>query len=219
NSCAPNSCAPNSCAPNSSSNAAASCIPNSIVSGVPSSWPGFSAANGASKSVAMITISFGLANVSEGRRGRTVDRIVARGRRAAVGCASRESSGSTGRIANARHEIEQMEGWRHRELLPEKGRVGVELADGLRLVALREVGADQDAVDRFPERLGGNRRQSHVDGLGVVVPSDQLVTERLERMQPQLAQPLPLDDDPIVVPIGQDLAGEQQGIKGGVLKV
>ena len=58
------------------------------------------------------------------------------------------------------------------------------------------------------EWLGRNRGQARVDRFLMALAPRQQPTQHFERVEPELAEALPLDDDPVVVPLGEEIAGE-----------
>src|SRR2546423_11898721 len=67
---------------------------------------------------------------------------------------------------------------------------------------------DHDSVRSFAQRVGGDRRESGVECVCRISGLDQTLRQRLERMKPELVKALPLDRQPIVVPIGEELIGQ-----------
>ena len=96
------------------------------------------------------------------------------------------------------------------ELAFEEHGVGPEATERLGQVALGEVGVDEAGVRALPERLEGDRDDGGLDGLGVLLGGQVAAAERLERVERELAQPLPLEHDPVVVPVGQELGPERR---------
>src|SRR5579862_966554 len=56
--------------------------------------------------------------------------------------------------------------------------------------------------------LAERRRERRIERLPEIAPVDMAIAERLESLQPELAKPLTLEDDPVVVPVRQQIAGE-----------
>ncbi len=65
--------------------------------------------------------------------------------------------------------------------------------------------ADDFALSTFPQRLTGDRGQARVKSQRVTTEIGQAVADRFEGVQAQLAIPLPLDQYPILVPVGQEI--------------
>ncbi len=79
---------------------------------------------------------------------------------------------------------------------------------GLSVVAFGDVGAHQCPMGRLPQRLCFDREQTALHRLGVVAGRGELTAQPLEGVQAQLAEPFPIEDQPFVVPVGEQIAAE-----------
>jgi hypothetical protein len=82
------------------------------------------------------------------------------------------------------------------------------LTDGLGRVALFEMDADYRPVRALPEWLGRYCAQSRLERLFESPPSREPLAKRVQRMQPDLPEPLPFEQYPIVVPVRQQIVAE-----------
>jgi hypothetical protein len=79
------------------------------------------------------------------------------------------------------------------------------LANSLTQVALGSIDADEYALCTFPERLRPDRCECRFDRLAVVAGCQQMLSERLQGMQSQLSPAVPLQHQPFVVPITEEI--------------
>jgi hypothetical protein len=84
-------------------------------------------------------------------------------------------------------------------------------------VALDQVHPDDGAMSALAQRLRDHRRVGGLHRLAVPARRRQLLGQRLERVHAQLAQPLPLEQHPLVVPARQQLPPQPHvAERGGV---
>lgn len=93
----------------------------------------------------------------------------------------------------------------HPQLFPEQPLAPMELATCLRPIALREVRLDEDAVCCLTQRFQSHRCQGSLDGIGVSARLAEQGSERLQSVQPYLPQPFPFVDQPLLIPVGEQL--------------
>lgn len=86
------------------------------------------------------------------------------------------------------------------------------LTKGLAAVPLGQVRFDQPLVGALAQRLGGDCRHARLDRGGEAAGSGQLLAERIERVQPKLAEAFTLDRDPLLVPVGEEVVTEWQAV-------
>ena len=79
---------------------------------------------------------------------------------------------------------------------------------GLAHVALRQMHANENALGALPERLDGHGRQRRAGRLTMTSGLQSPHSQSLERVQSQLAEPLTLDQYPVVVPIWKKIAAQ-----------
>jgi len=93
----------------------------------------------------------------------------------------------------------------------------VVLPNRLGLIPLSQVRLDQRSVRTLPERLAGDRCQTGLDRFCESRLRRQSLAERLERVETQLAEPLPFDQHPVVVPARKELTSEELTGEPGLL--
>jgi hypothetical protein len=80
---------------------------------------------------------------------------------------------------------------------------------------------DQCSVSALTQRLCGHSSKSAFYRQRVIANCGEPFAQRFEGMQPDLAEPLPLDKEPLVIPVWEEILGEQLcsvGIRpGGVI--
>jgi diacylglycerol kinase (ATP) len=81
----------------------------------------------------------------------------------------------------------------------------VELPQRLRPVALGEVRSYQGGVRGFPKRLDGDRGERRLNRRHVVTAQAELLSHAFKRMQAQLPYSLAVIQQPVVVPVGQQV--------------
>ncbi|VXC37332.1 hypothetical protein ARTHRO9AX_30161 [Arthrobacter sp. 9AX] len=81
--------------------------------------------------------------------------------------------------------------------------------DGCCPVASRKVGLDEQQMRRFPQRFDACSRQSSCDGPFRFSGRELLPCEEFQGAQPQLPQPLLLENHPVVIPAGQQVSPAQ----------
>lgn len=69
---------------------------------------------------------------------------------------------------------------------------------------------DNSAVGAFTERLAPEGGQRDLHCIRVPTDRDKPLGEYLQGVKAQLAQPLPLEKDPLVTPVGQKLTSGQR---------
>ena len=79
-------------------------------------------------------------------------------------------------------------------------------------IALRRAGLDERAAGALAARRGAHGDAGDLDGVDGATLGRQPQAALLERVQAQLAEPLPLHDDPGRGPAGQDVGGEQRDV-------
>ncbi len=75
-------------------------------------------------------------------------------------------------------------------------------------VAAREMPADHELVQPLAERLPAECGEREVDGVGRPILGESPLGGRLDRVEAQLTQPLPLELEPLVVPVRQEVTLE-----------
>src|SRR6185503_19513889 len=90
---------------------------------------------------------------------------------------------------------------------PEQVAVAPDLPERLGGVALGEVDRDHGAMRTLAERLAAHADERDLERVHVASRRHEPLAEDLERVQAQLAKPLALDADPIVVPVREEFAG------------
>lgn len=69
--------------------------------------------------------------------------------------------------------------------------------------------AHHQPVRTLPQWLGAGCGQSDLEGVEGAAGLDQTITDPIQRVQPDLTEPLPLDDDPVVVPADEDVVADR----------
>src|SRR6266542_2484773 len=77
-------------------------------------------------------------------------------------------------------------------------------------VPVREMHADQRTVRAFAERLACDTRKTCVERLAEPAGTPQPIAQRVERPQAELPEAFVLDQDEVVVPVGEHVAREQR---------
>jgi hypothetical protein len=108
------------------------------------------------------------------------------------------------------HQARQLRRRFDTELGHQHRAVAVETFEGLHLVALGEKDLDQSAVRALAQRLGPDRGERRDDRFGPPALLGEVRGHRLERVQTKLVPLLVLDQDPVVVPAGQQIDGERR---------
>ena len=83
-----------------------------------------------------------------------------------------------------------------------------ELTHRLRLIALGHVDLDESGMGAFSERLGSHGRPGSVSGLTPALGSGEAAGQRFQGMQSELPPVFGLGQYPIVIPAGQQVAGQ-----------
>src|SRR5439155_10244639 len=86
-------------------------------------------------------------------------------------------------------------------------------------IALGQVRPDQRSVCTLSERLARDRRQRRLDRTGNRSQRHEPLAYRLERVEPELPEALPLDYHPFVGPAGNEVPLEQRQVELGILNV
>ena len=109
--------------------------------------------------------------------------------------------------------------WFEAELVAHDDAVGEVLTDGLVDVALGRIDLDEDPLGAFAERVVRHDRQAYLHGPAEPPFLGKSLAQALEGMQADLPEPFPLGHEPLVVPLGQELAGSRQLGKRGCVGV
>src|SRR6266852_4374444 len=96
------------------------------------------------------------------------------------------------------------------QLLVEDGAVAAILPDRLAGVAFGQVRTDQRSVGALSKRLAGHCRQAGHDRLLVTPGPGPPLAKALQKVKADLALSLPLENDPVVIPAREELAGLEQ---------
>jgi hypothetical protein len=104
-------------------------------------------------------------------------------------------------VDKGRHQVRRSD----TELASKQLSVHVILPGGLTAITECQVGGDQRSVCAFPKGIRRSGREPHLDGLGEVPLLRERFAEALEPVQPELADPFPVEDDPIVHPCRQQI--------------
>jgi hypothetical protein len=91
--------------------------------------------------------------------------------------------------------------------------VAGELAHRLRLVAFGQVHLDEGGMGAFPKWLRPDGCTGGLSGFTPAASGDEASSECFQGMQPKLAPVFSLKQDPVVVPVGRQVA--RQGSDGG----
>ena len=82
----------------------------------------------------------------------------------------------------------------------------LELAAGLRPIALGQVDLDKSVMGGFAQWFQADRGECGLGGVGVTAGCAQSSGKALQCMQPCLAQPFSLVLHPVVIPVRQQIA-------------
>lgn len=107
--------------------------------------------------------------------------------------------------------------WLQPQVVPEDIAVLIELPDRLAPVAFGQVGANQDAVCAFPQRLARNGGHPSLHSLPVATRRAELEAKQLESVHAKLAVSLSFDQNPLVVVVGEQLRRRHHGGKIAIL--
>src|SRR5207247_2398311 len=99
------------------------------------------------------------------------------------------------------------------ELLTEQSSAETELADRLADIALCEVDAHDGAMRALAQGLAGDGGKARVERVAEAIRGGEPFAERVERTEPQLSVALALDQDPVLVPVGQEIGAERRGVE------
>lgn len=89
------------------------------------------------------------------------------------------------------------------ELLGEQSAAQLVLPQGFDGIALGEVEPDQRSMGALAERLADKRRESELQSIAEPALGREAVAQCLKGTQTKLAEPLTLEERPVVVPVGQ----------------
>lgn len=84
-------------------------------------------------------------------------------------------------------------------------------------VALGEVRPDERSMGALPQRLALHRGEARLDRLAEAICLHEPVAESLERVDPELPEPLALDRDPVVVPVREQVLREEEAVRARAL--
>lgn len=85
-----------------------------------------------------------------------------------------------------------------------------ELAERLGAIPLGKVYRDDRAVGALAERLAPEGGEGDFHRVGVPADRDEPLGEHLRGVQAELAEPFTLEEDPVVVPVGQELTATER---------
>ncbi len=85
--------------------------------------------------------------------------------------------------------------------------VAIELPERFMAVASRDVASDQQAMGRLAQRIIRDQPNRNIDRKPNATLGLEPLSRCLERAHPKEAQALAIEDDPIVVELGQELGG------------
>jgi hypothetical protein len=108
------------------------------------------------------------------------------------------------------HEVRDLARRLGPDLLADDPLVRAVLAERLHTIALGQVDLDELALGALAERLCGQHGQAGLDRQTVPTGRRQTRGQAFEGVQPELVEPLPVDDDPLVRPVRQDLGGVEE---------
>ena len=94
------------------------------------------------------------------------------------------------------------------ELGSEQGPVPSKLAQRFGLVAFGEMDADQHGPGALAERFGSHGGEGRASRLAEAGLGEETVGEGFERVEAELTPFLGFDQDPVVIPVGQDVDGQ-----------
>src|SRR5918999_1603007 len=108
------------------------------------------------------------------------------------------------------HQLVELRGGLDAEPVAQQAATELVLPHGLAAVAFGEVDADQRAMSALAQRFAAYCRERGLQRPAQAAVGGELLRERLERVQAELAEALALEQQPVVVPVRQELAEERE---------
>jgi hypothetical protein len=107
-----------------------------------------------------------------------------------------------GRLEKVRDELAKLRCGRQAQVGLEEAAEAVERAQGLGLVSLGEVDADEGGLGALTQRISSDGRTGGGGGVAEAPRRGEAADECLQRVQTELVPVLRLQQDPVVVPEG-----------------
>src|SRR5215472_17147134 len=111
----------------------------------------------------------------------------------------------TWRVGGSPQQLRQRRRRLDAELLVEEQTVGAVAAQRGAPVALRQVGPNQQRASALAQWVRLHRPQRSIDRRPDASGLQPRLAQELQRVQPQLAEPLPVEGEPVLVPVGEEV--------------
>ena len=102
----------------------------------------------------------------------------------------------------------QLRAWPYVQLRPQQVVVALELPQRLGAVLLRQVHFDQSGMRALTQGIHPRRSEGGLSGIAIPAGGGEQSSKRLQGVQAKLPPVLSLEEDPVVIPVGQQLPGE-----------
>ena len=127
-----------------------------------------------------------------------------------------------GKLSDGRHRTvtsdalrpqpRELRGGLETQLLLEQAPAELILPKGFAAVSLSQMHEDYCPVCALTQRLSGHGGKACVDRAVITAAARERTTQRLEGVEAGLPEPLALDHDRIVVPVGQEFSGSHERV-------